>query len=62
MYLLLSVVVYNLGCLVALVVYVELFPPVLRVVDVVHLSVVLTGQDVEQVLRLPGQEGQPVLE
>ena len=55
---------YDPGCLVTLVVYVKQFlgpAPVVSVVAVVRLSVVLAGQDVEEVLLLPGQEGQPVL-
>ena len=55
---------YDPGCLVTLVVYVKQFlgpAPVVSVVAVVRLSVVLAGKDVEEVLLLPGQEGQPVL-
>ena len=40
---------------------VEEFPPVVSVVDLVSLSVELAGQEVEQLLRLPAQEGEPVL-
>ena len=40
---------------------IEQFPPVLSVVGPVGLSVELAGQEVEQFLRLPAQQGQPVL-
>ena len=51
----------NLSRDITAVVDVEEFPPVVCVVDLVSLSVELAGQEVEQLLRLPAQEGEPVL-
>ena len=46
---------------IALVVDREGLPVEVVVVELVRLSVVFTGQDVEQLLPLPAQQGQPVL-
>ena len=47
--------------LITVVVDVEQLQPVVCLVDAVSLSVELAGQGVEQLLRLPAQEGEPVL-
>ena len=51
----------NVSRVITVMVDIEQFPPVLSVVGPVGLSVELAGQEVEQFLCLPAQQGQPVL-
>ena len=56
-----SIVMNYFSRFITLVVDREGLPVEVVVVELVRLSVVFTGEDVEQLLPLPAQQGQPVL-